>query len=59
MRIFEGILHYAESGGGDVKPLSGDPAFRLRIGDYRVIFVPDGATIWVSEVKHRSEAYRM
>jgi mRNA-degrading endonuclease RelE of RelBE toxin-antitoxin system len=38
MRLFDGILHYARTGGGKVTPLHGDMAgsFRLRIGDYRV-----------------------
>jgi len=34
MRIFDGILHYARTGGGDVAPLHGEMAgsFRLRLG---------------------------
>ena len=34
MRIFDGVLHYARTGGGDIEPLHGDMAgsFRLRIG---------------------------
>lgn len=40
MRIFDGILHYARTGGGNVEPLHGGMAgsFRLRTGDYRVVF---------------------
>lgn len=40
MRLFEGILRFARTGGGDVNTLHGDlaGAFRLRIGDYRVLF---------------------
>jgi mRNA-degrading endonuclease RelE of RelBE toxin-antitoxin system len=39
-RIFEGILRFARTGSGDVSALHGDMAgaFRLRIGDYRVLF---------------------
>ena len=35
MRIFDSILHYASTGGGDVTPLHDDMAgsFRLRLGD--------------------------
>jgi hypothetical protein len=34
MRIFEGVLHFARTGSGDVKTLHGDlaGAFRLRLG---------------------------
>ena len=40
MRLFEGILHFARTGSGDVKTLHDDMAgaFRLRLGDYRVLF---------------------
>ncbi len=35
IRIFDGILHYARTGGGDVAPLHGEMAgsFRLRLVD--------------------------
>ena len=60
MRIFEGILHYARTGGGDVATLHGDMAgsFRLRIGDYRVLFSVYEDTMRIFGVRHRSEAYR-
>ena len=59
MRIFEGILHYARTGGGDVATLHGDMAgsFRLRIGDYRVLFSVYEDTMRIFGVRHRSEAY--
>jgi mRNA-degrading endonuclease RelE of RelBE toxin-antitoxin system len=40
VRLFDGILHYTHTGSGDVEPLHGDMtgAFRLRLGDYRVLF---------------------
>jgi mRNA-degrading endonuclease RelE of RelBE toxin-antitoxin system len=40
MNVFEGVLYYARTGGGNVTPLHGDMAgsFRLRLGDYRVLF---------------------
>ena len=47
-------------GEGDVKHLrgSGPPQYRLRVGDYRVLFhyLDDG--IQVAAVRHRREAYR-
>jgi mRNA interferase RelE/StbE len=61
LRIFDGILHYARSGGGgDVTALQGDMAggFRLRHGDYRVLFTLEGNTMRIFGVRHRSEAYR-
>ena len=59
MRIFEGILHYARTG-GDVEPLHGDMsgAFRLRLGDYRVLFGLHNDAMRIFGVRHRSEAYR-
>jgi len=60
MRIFEGILHFARSGCGDLKSLHGDMAgsFRLRIGDHRVLFYLEQSTMSIFGVRHRSEAYR-
>ncbi len=60
MRIFEGILHFSRTGGGKVMPLHGDMAgsFRLRIGDYRVLFTLQDDTMQIFGVRHRSDAYR-
>jgi len=40
MRILLGLTRYGEYGEGDVKALSGEweGCFRLRVGDFRVIF---------------------
>ena len=35
-----------------------EPAYRLRIGDYRVLFDIDGETILIGRVLHRRESYR-
>ena len=60
MRILVALTRYGESGEGDIKALSGewDGTFRLRVGDFRVIFrlVPEEVTIL--RVRHRSEVYR-
>jgi mRNA-degrading endonuclease RelE of RelBE toxin-antitoxin system len=60
MRIFDGILHYARTRGGDVAPFHGDMAgsFRLRLGDYRVLFALEDNVMRIFGVRHRSEAYR-
>ena len=42
MRIFDGVLHYARSGGGD----------------YRVLFGLHQGAMRIFGVRHRSEAYR-
>jgi mRNA interferase RelE/StbE len=60
MRILVALTRYGESGEGDIKALSGewDGYFRLRVGDFRVIFhaVPD--TMTIVRVRHRSDVYR-
>jgi len=60
MRIFEGVLHFARTGAGDVKTLHGElaGAFRLRLGDYRVLFTLEQNAMRIFGVRHRSEAYR-
>lgn len=35
-----------------------EPPFRLRVGDYRVLFDIEGITLTVYRVKHRKESYR-
>ena len=43
---------------GDVKKLKGqDNLYRLRVGDYRILFRLDGANIEVYAVKQRKDAY--
>ena len=44
---------------GDVKRLTNfSPEYRLRVGDYRVLFEVEGTDIIVYRVIHRREAYR-
>jgi len=56
----KGILRFARTGAGDVTTLHGDlgGAFRLRVGDYRVLFTLREDTMRILGVRHRSEAYR-
>ncbi len=60
MKIFEGILHHAQTGAGPVDHLHGDMAgaFRLRVGDFRVFFWLKDNAMRIFGVRHRSEAYR-
>jgi len=60
MRILTALHRFAETGQGDIKKLHNDSdELRLRVGDYRVRFTPDGSTVIViNSVRHRSEAYR-
>jgi mRNA interferase RelE/StbE len=44
---------------GDVKRLTNfTPEYRLRIGDYRVLFEVEEETVIIYRVRHRSEEYR-
>ena len=47
--------------GADIKRLRGTrgraDAFRLRVGDYRVVYGVDGDMVIVTRVFHRSEGY--
>jgi mRNA interferase RelE/StbE len=60
LRLFDGILHYARTGGGNIEPLHGDMAgaFRLRLGDYRVLFALQDDVMRIFGVRNRREAYR-
>ncbi len=43
---------------GDIKRLTNfTPEYRLRVGDYRVLFEVEGSQIVVYRVLHRREAY--
>lgn len=44
---------------GDVKRLTNfTPEYRLRVGDFRVLFEIEGETIIIYRIRHRREAYR-
>jgi mRNA interferase RelE/StbE len=60
MRIFENILRFARTGRGDVVALQGEFAgrFRLRVGDFRVLFTLEKGAMRILGVRHRSQAYR-
>jgi mRNA interferase RelE/StbE len=56
-RIDAKLMTYATKGSGDVRRLKGTQGCRLRIGDWRVIFIEDARTITVVAVGHRREIY--
>jgi mRNA interferase RelE/StbE len=57
-RIINKIERMRHDLAGDVKRLkSFVPNYRLRVGDWRVLFEIESTTIVVHEIKHRSEAY--
>jgi len=60
LRILRSIDSYLTTGAGDVKKLQPPRhEFRLRVGDYRVLFLPkEELSIEVLRVLHRREAYR-
>jgi mRNA interferase RelE/StbE len=59
LRILETIVRYGSTNTGDVEPLHGEwqGCYRLRVGEYRVIFrhIVDGLEIIT--VGHRSDIY--
>jgi mRNA interferase RelE/StbE len=57
-RIRSKIQRLSNGLAGDVKRLTNvSPEYRLRVGDWRVLFNVDGDTIFIEHVSHRSEAY--
>jgi mRNA interferase RelE/StbE len=46
--------------GVDIKKIKdADPeAYRLRVGDYRVIYAVEDDTVWITEIMPRGRAYR-
>jgi mRNA interferase RelE/StbE len=60
-RVLSGLERYAETGHGDVAALKGRPGqYRLRVGDWRVLFAHDAgrAELVIQRVRHRREVYR-
>lgn len=58
-RILARIDEMSDNLTGDVKRLTDStPEYRLRIGDYRVLFEVEKDSIVVYRIRHRREAYR-
>jgi mRNA interferase RelE/StbE len=59
LRIIKKIEEMSDNLKGDVKHLTDStPEFRLRVGDYRVLFEIEGESIIIYRIRHRREAYR-
>ena len=42
---------------GDVKKLKGKEGYRLRVGDFRVIFDKDGNVLYIIKIGNRGQVY--
>jgi mRNA interferase RelE/StbE len=56
-RIDAKMTAYVTSGLGDVKRLRGRAGCRLRVGDWRVIFIEEAASITIVAVGNRKDIY--
>jgi mRNA interferase RelE/StbE len=58
VRILRKVEQLADGLAGDVKRLTNfTPEYRLRVGNYRVLFEVEQDRIVIYRVKHRREAY--
>ena len=56
--IFSKIEALSNNMQGDVKKLTNfTPEYRLRVGDYRILFETEGDKIIIYRIRHRKEAY--
>jgi len=56
-RIDVKLTIYATNGSGDVRRLKGRAGCRLRVGDWRVIFIEETAAITIVAVRNRNNIY--
>jgi len=56
-RIDAKLMDYARTGSGNVKRLKGRDGCRLRIGNWRVIYIEDKTSIIVVAVGNRRDVY--
>lgn len=58
-KIVEKVMNLEQGLMGDIKRLTNfTPEYRLRVGDYRVLFEVEDEKIKIYRIKHRKEAYR-
>jgi mRNA interferase RelE/StbE len=61
VRLMSGINKLANSPkAGDVRPMVGSSSWRLRVGDYRVVYdiLGDKLIILILKAKHRKDVYK-
>lgn len=61
LRLLKALARFLDAEAGDIKQLRGfdPPQYRLRVGDWRIIFRKgERETIEVVRVRNRREAYR-
>ncbi len=59
MRIFEQIEMMSSGLKGDVKHLTNfTPEYRLRVGNYRILFEIEEDKLIIYRIRHRKEAYK-
>ena len=57
-RIVQKIQALEDGLTGDIKKLTNhSPEYRMRVGNYRVLFEIDGQKLIIYRVKHRKDAY--
>jgi mRNA interferase RelE/StbE len=58
-RIFVKIENMADDLKGNVKRLTNySPEYRLRVGDYRILFETEKDKIIIYRIRHRKDAYK-
>jgi len=58
-RILARIEEMSNNLSGDVKHLTdATPEYRLRVGEYRILFEIEGKVIVIYRIRHRRDAYR-
>jgi mRNA interferase RelE/StbE len=58
-KLRKALERYAKDGVGNVRPLKGRKGDkRLKLGDYRIIFIETRDTIDVTRAGHRKDVYR-
>ncbi|VAW34467.1 hypothetical protein MNBD_CHLOROFLEXI01-5138 [hydrothermal vent metagenome] len=59
VRIFEKINELENNLSGDVKCLTDfDPEYRLRVGNYRILFNVEENDIFIYRIRHRKDIYK-
>lgn len=56
-RLLVAIREFGQTGRGDLKKLQGPEEWRLRVGDWRVLFLLHANAAYVCRVSDRQDAY--